>query len=350
MGDPKPRFVISDPWAGDNYYGQPVTPLPGGHAFAMAWVNGNPDTFSMKDMTGPIDKYYGVGGTIAVTDRNGGFLAATRSNAAIGEVKVWRPGVAKRALEFDIRDDYPVPFGPLAFSPDGTALYVVTGSPPDDVVVFRVLDPMLLPSKVQLTNPFSTIKAGEVADVDVSLETPGKNRDVTLMAAPYWPAGDWQEIGTQTVDADGRTTFHVAPTRNTFYVAEYAGDAITVASGSQSMVVFVEASITGEMQGAFEMVNGVAHYHDADAASYAMHIEPSDVQQSFHVRVEQRYPSGFWGLAGAADVAADGLGNGTATFGADVLAPGRYRVRATSYGSIVVESGQSRWTRFVIEA
>jgi hypothetical protein len=166
----------------------------------MAWKGGNPATFSMDDLTGPIDEYRGIGGTIAVTDRNGGFVAATRrsSTSVVGEVKVWHLGSGKRAVQFDFGDDYPHALGPLAFSADGTALYVVTGSTTDDSVVFRVLDPTLQQSKVYGIATNSSITAGEVADVDVFLDTPGTNRDVTLMAAPWQTlgSGPWQEVGT----------------------------------------------------------------------------------------------------------------------------------------------------------
>ena len=353
VGKTKPRLVASDPWDVGRYRGQPATPLPGGHVFAMSWSGGNPATFSMDDLTGPIDQFHGIGGTIAVTDRNGGFVAATRRSTSTvpGQVKVWHLGSGKRAVEFDFGDDYPHALGPLAFSPDGTALYVVTGSNTDDNVAFRVLDPTMLPSTIYAVATDYSIKAGQGTDIDVFLDTPGTNRDVTLMAAPWQTlgSGPWQEIGTHTVDANGQTTFHVTPTRNTNYAVEYAGDATTAPSGGGTGSVDVEAAVTGQTQDAYAVTNGVAHYHDADAVTYAIHVVPDDIQLWFHVHVEVKNTFGFWSPLTNVDVAGDGSGNADATFDAATFDLGHYRASASSYGSVLVGNGQSSWTKFVID-
>ena len=353
VGKPAPTLVASDPWRSGNYHGQPVTPMPGGKSFAMPWRDGNPSTFSMQDMRGPLASYHGIGGTVAVTDRNGGFVAATRSaSSTVKQVKVWHLASADPAVAFTLRDDYPVPLGPLAFSHDGRALYVVAASPPDQTVVFRVFDPTLLPSTLYVETADASIDAGDVAELVVHLDTAGTNRDVTLMAAPWVDLGPpvgWQAIGMQTVDAGGTSTFDVSPTRNTYYAAVYAGDAVAADAVSvPSPTIFVTATVTGDMQGAFSVVNGVAHYHDADPVSYAMHVEPSDIQLFFHVHVEVNN-NGVWMPAAGTDVTADGSGDGTATFAPNVLGPAHYRVSASSYGSVLVANGQSRWTRFVVE-
>ncbi len=348
VGTATPHLVATDIWDWGAYNGQPVAPLPGGDEFVMSWENNGygPSTFSMKDMSGPSTNYQGEAGDFAVTARNGGFLASVRGGSyAVGEVKVWRFGQLAPSVQFDFRDDHPDAYSPLAFSRDGTRLFAVTGSY-DDVVVFRVLDPTLHPSSVHLQISDDTIKAGTTTDITVHLEGGTTNRDVTLMAFP-WQTG-WQEVGTQTADADGSAVFHVSPTRATDYVAEYAGDATTVDSGSPSRPVYVRAAVTGELQGAYMVKNDVPHFHDAEAVSYAMHIEPTDIQQYFHVSVEQRV-SGFWTFVTGTDVAADGSGNGSADFG-NSFGPGRYRVRATSYGgSFLVGNGRSTWSRFVID-
>jgi hypothetical protein len=348
VGTTTPHLVATDPWEWGSYDGQPVAPLPGGDRFVMSWPTNNyPSTFSMKDMTGPNKTYQGVGGTFAVTKANGGFVAGlTGGSYTVGEVKLWPFGHAYPSVQFDFRDDHTEPYGPLAFSADGTALFTVTGVY-DDVVVFRVLDPSLLPSQVQLQISDDTIKAGTITDLSVHLEAGGTNRDVTLMAFP-WQTSGWQAVATQTVDADGNTVFHVSPTRHTDYEVEYAGDATTVDSGSASRTVFVEAAITGQMQGAFEVKNDVPRYHDADPVMFAMHIEPTDIQQYFHVSVEQRVSPGTWSFVTGTDVPTDPSGDGTASFAPDVLGLGRYRVHATSYGSILVGNGRSHWSRFVI--
>lgn len=352
VGRPAPILVTRDPWPSGRYHGQSVTPMPGGDTFAMAWRSGNPSTFSLRDMHGPIDAFHGIGGTIAATDRNGGFVAATRrsSTGVPKPVKVWHLATADPAVQFTFRDDYPLLVGPLAFSHDGTALYVVTASPPDDTVVFRVLDPTLQPSSVYLQIPDDSIDAGDVADVVLHLETPGTNRDVTLMSSPWkdlGPIAGWDEIGTHTVDANANTTFHVTPTRNTYYAAVYTGDSIAAPSGG-SGAVYVTATVTGDMQGASSVVNGVAHFDDANAVTYAMHVLPDDIPLSFHVHVEIA-GNGAWLPFTSTDVAGDGSGNGTATFPPDALGPARYRVSASSYGSVLVANGQSSWTEFVID-
>jgi len=304
----------------------------------------------MKDMTGPIDGYRGIAGALVPTVGNGGFLAGTRRiDGGVGQVKVWRLGSPEPSIKFDFNDDYRRPFGPLAFSPDGIDLYVVTGSPPSSVVVFRVLDPTVQPSHVFAELTDRTIKAGQTTQIDVHLDTPGTNRDVTLLAAPWQGLGGgaWQVVATRTVDADGNAEFTVTADRHTDYDVEYAGDADTAPSGYGAMTVFVEAAISGEMQGAFEVVNGVAHYHDADAVVYAMHAEPSDIQLFFHAHVEYNN-NGAWTPLMTKDVT--GTGDATATFDADVLGPGHYRVSASSSGSIVVYNGESGWTRFAIES
>jgi hypothetical protein len=102
------------------------------------------------------------------------------------------------------------------------------------------------------------------------------------------------------------------------------------------------------MQGAYTVVSGVAHYHDADAVTYAIQVVPDDIQLWFHVKVEVRN-SGFWSPFGTLDVAGDGSGNATATFDAATFDPGHYRVSASSYGSVLVGNGQSSSTRFVVD-
>lgn len=354
VGKPQPAFVARDPWRSDNYHGQPVTPLPGGNRFAMAWRDGNPSVFSMQDMHGPIDSFHGIGGTVATTDHNGGFVAATRTSPTIvvKEVKIWHLATGDPAVQFTFRDDDPTMLGPVAFSHNGERLYVVaTASPPDGTVVFRVLDPTLQPSAVFLQIPDDAIDAGDATDVMVHLETPGTNRDVTLMASPWKDLStfDWIEMGTHTVDASGDTTFHVTPTRHTSYTAVYAGDAIAVPSTSiVPLTVMVTATISGEMQDAAFVVNGVAHYDDADNVVYTMQVVPDDLPLSFHVHVEVA-TNGAWLPFASMDVAGDGSGNGTATFPPDVFGPGRYRVSASSYGSVLVANGQGPWTRFVID-
>jgi hypothetical protein len=352
VGKPQPTFVARDQSSSGDYHGQPVTPLPGGDTFAMAWRDGNPSIFSMRDLHGPIGSYHGIGGNIAATDRNGGFVAATRTSPSTvpKPVKIWDLATRDPAVQFTFGDDYPKMLGPLAFSPNGKALYVVTASPPDTTVVFRVLDPTKHDSSVYLQVSDTTIDAGDVTDVVVHLETPGTNRDITLMASPWKDLSsfNWVEIGTHTVDANGETTFHVTPTRNTYYAAEYAGDAVAVPSGSGGPAVMVTATVTGQMQGASSVVNGVAHYDDTDSVSYAIHVVPDDLPLSFHVHVEVAN-DGFWAPFTSTDVAGDGSGNGTATFAPEVFGPGRYRVSASSYGSILVANGQGPWTRFVVD-
>jgi len=352
VGKPQPAFVARDPWSSDNYHGQSVTPLPGGDTFAMAWRDGNPSVFSMHDLHGPIGSYHGIGGHIAATDRNGGFVAATRTGSTTvpKPVKIWDLATRDPAVQFTFRDDYPRMLGPLAFSPNGKALYVVTASPPDTTVVFRVLDPTQQDSSVYVQVSDDSIDAGDVTDVVVHLETPGTNRDVTLMASPWKDLAtfNWVEIGTHTVDANGNTTFHVTPTRNTYYSAEYAGDAVAVPSGGSGPAVMVTATLTGNMQGASSVVNGVPHYNDADTVTYAIHVVPDDIQLNFHVHVEVA-TNGAWLPFTGTDVVGDGAGNGTATFAPDALAPGRYRVSASSYGSILVSNGVGPWTRFVVD-
>jgi hypothetical protein len=355
VGKQQPAFVARDPWSSGNYHGQPATVLPGGDTFAMAWRDGNPSIFSTQDLHGPIGSYHGIGGTIAATDRNGGFVAATRTSPTliVKSVKIWHLATAAPAVQFTFRDDYPMMLGPLAFSNNGEALYVVTTAPPPDAtVVFRVLDPTLQPSIVYIESSDRSVDAGDVARVVVHLDTPGTNHDVTLMAAPWkdlaTPSG-WQDLGTKTADANGDATFHVSPTRHTYYDAVYAGDAIAVPSTSiVPLTVMVTAALTGEMQGASSVVNGVAHYDDADSVEYAMHVVPDDLPLSFHVHVEVA-SNGAWLPFASTDAAGDGSGNGTATFTPDVFGPGRYRVSASSYGSVLVWNGEGPWTRFVVD-
>jgi hypothetical protein len=184
-------------------------------------------------------------------------------------------------------------------------------------------------------------------DINAHLDGGVTNRDVVLLALPP-QANDWQVIDTKTVDANGDTTFQVLPTGRTAYEADYTGDASTVDSGSDFLVVSVRTAVTGALQGAFKTKNNVAYYHDADTVSYTLHVEPPQPFGWLHVPVQQR-TFGAWHDLDGLDVQQNASGDATAVFGPADLGVGRYRVHGTTYQTNDLLPGHSRWARFVIE-
>ena len=346
-----PHLVTTDPWSWGSYSGQPVTPLPGGDEFAMYWSgdggssSGGPGVFSMSDMAGPTFSYTGQRGVFAVTAQNGGLLAGSWGGPYVeGEVMVWRLGATDPLVRFDFRDEYPEMWGDgLAFSPDGTELYAVTGAY-DDVVDFRVLDPSLLPSTVTIHVADSTIDYGSSTTVTVNLEGGDTNHDVTLLELP-WSTYAWHVLGTTTVDANGDATFEVAPAVTTAYEADYAGDATYVDAGSDFLMVLVRAVVEGRLLGAYAVENGIARFHDVDTVTYAVHVAPSTEGSWIHGYL-QMWQFGAWRDVKGLSAQESATGDATVVLDASELGIGRYRIRAAWSGNASIQSDVSHWARF----
>lgn len=179
----------------------------------------------------------------AVAVSPGGLVAAGTNSSYDVDVRVYRPGASAPMRTYEFGSDALLATAGLAFSPDGTRLYAVTG-PYGGPYSLRVLDnPTAATSTLTLSAPASATRGATVALSGALTSAEPVTAPVQLTVTKIDLAGT-HSLPSVTTAADGTFSFNDTPAiggTNTYRVS-FAGDAVHQASISAGGAVAVSRS------------------------------------------------------------------------------------------------------------
>ena len=163
--------------------------------------------------------------------------------------------------------------GLVAFSSDGSKLYVVTHGL---AARFHVLSgPSLLQSTLTAALAKSTITYGHTTTLSIHLTGFSTNRTVAIWAQP-WSSLTGRQVATAQVDAaTGNVVVAVSASKDTTFWATYDGDAVYGGSvGSPERALLVRFAVAAKLFNAYRVKNHVHLYHVGTSPVYALGVRP----------------------------------------------------------------------------
>ncbi|HEX2051828.1 MAG TPA: hypothetical protein VHJ34_14515 [Actinomycetota bacterium] len=257
--------------------------------------------------------------TVATTDAGGGFVAVSPAPPPGSDVAVypWRSGTATVIYDGVV----PAPDG-LEFVPQAARLVSIGGYDP---VRFHALDGSSgLDAHLSLTASEEQVVHGRTVSLTAQLSpTPGSShRTVSIYAIPF--GGTEREIARAPVGADGALTVDATPSRNTTYVARWAGDDTYLSVNSDGVDVFVKVFVRTRLYGWYGTSGVWKLYRVGDSGKQVGVVVPNQSGRDLVFEAQQRV-DGQWVPAARAAFPIGADGRAVAYLVSD--RPGYFRTR-----------------------
>jgi hypothetical protein len=316
-----------DDWG--SYNSQQVAVLPDGSGMVVQ-VYGGLVVRSLDSLAGPQFSYqapsgWEVGYSVATGHPN--LIAATGNTDGSPGILLWHQNQVLPVNAFVLPAGQGTnPWGTLAFSPDGSRLFVAADGAHG--VSFHVVDPTAQGTSLTLAASSTRVRYPKRVSLTATLTGPGEGQSVTVHAVA---GGVSTTVGTCISDGDGVCTLTTRPTASTSYFATFSGSSGWAESTSSRVDVNVMAWVRGILRGYYGSSGAYRLYHQSRPVRYVALVKPPYPGKRVTIFLSYNLGSG-WRSGGHATFR-EGRGGGVRlVFGAGFFPKGRYTLRARYEG------------------